>query len=255
MRTIHLSVLCVCAIGVAGCATCGPDAPRAGADRAVMEAPYTAIPVRVDGKLDDPVWQNAPRYEFSLGGDELEKGNVLEERGEARLAWDDRFLYLAVTFVDSDIVAEADEDQVHHYRTGDLAELFLKPASNTWYWELYVTPHQRKTHLWFPGRGRLGVPSSDAYEMELHVAAQCDGTLNDWQDKDNRWTGEMAVPIAELTRHGDAFGPGQAWTILVARYNYSRYLGHYGPELSMTPKLPVTAYHHLEGYAALRLTR
>ncbi len=256
MRNLMLWSIAVTCVGLfCGWSAAEPEEAPTSADAPppIIEALYTSTPVTLDGALDEPVWQKAKAYALSLADDRIEKGLQLQEPGEVRLAWDDKNLYLAVKFQDSDIVAEVDKDQVHHYLSGDLAELFLKPPANTWYWELYVTPHQHKTHLWFPGRGRLGLPSADEYEMELHVAAKCDGTLNDWHDKDKAWTGEMAIPIAELTRHGDRFDPETPWRILVARYNYSRYLTCSGPELTMTPKLPITSYHHHEGYGELHL--
>lgn len=225
------------------------------AARPEMVAKYTETPVKVDGVLDDEAWETAVAYPLHLGLDQLEQGNTLHEPGEVRLTWDDEFLYVGVLFHDSDIVAEGVKDQEHHYLTGDLAEVFLKPDANTWYWELYVTPHSKKTHLWFPGSGRLGLKSSEDNDMELYVAAQCQGTLNDWRDRDESWTAEMAIPIRELKRYGDDFGPEAAWTILVARYNYSRYLPLRGPELSMTPQLPITSFHYHDGYAALRLEK
>ncbi len=227
----------------------------ASVERPVMVASRTETPVKIDGVLDDDVWSTAKAYPLYLGKDDPTEKDSPMEAGEARLAWDDQYLYVAVLYHDSDIVAEGTKDQEHHYLMGDLAEVFLKPEANTWYWELYVTPHGKKTHLWFPGSGRMGLKSSEAYSMELHVAAQCQGTLNDWKDKDTSWTGEMAIPIKELERFGDKFGPDTAWTILVSRYNYSRYLPLRGPELSMTPQLPVTSYHYHDGYATLRLER
>ena len=137
----------------------------------VITARYTAAPVQVDGVLDDAAWHQAVVYPLALSAADLAEGKVLTESGEVRVAWDDQFIYVAVRFVDSDIVAEGEEDQLHHYRMGDVAEFFLKPADHTWYWEMYVTPSGRKTTLWFPGRGRLGLPSAETSPGGLRVAA------------------------------------------------------------------------------------
>jgi hypothetical protein len=220
---------------------------------AVMTARFAATPVRVDGVLDDAVWQDAVAYPLSLSVAEKAEGKELTEAGEVRVAWDNQFFYVAVRYTDSDVVAEGAEDQLHHYLMGDLAELFIKPADQTWYWEMYVTPAGRKTTLFFPGRGRLGLKSAEDNPGGLVVAAQVQGTLNQWQDKDASWTGEMAVPLRDLTARGESFGPGSAWTIMVSRYNYSRHLPW--KELSMTPQISKTNYHLIEDYAVLKLVR
>lgn len=219
-----------------------------------MYARYTETPITLDGKLDEPVWRNAAVYKMFLPADRAANGQ-LQEGGEVRLAWDDEYFYVGIKFDDSDIVAEGTDDQLQHYQLGDLCELFLKPNDKTWYWELYVTPRGNKTSFWFPSQGRLGLPSNFEYECGLKVAAQYDGKLNDWQDRDRFWTAEMAMPIKDLTGRGEEFGPGADWRILVARYNYSYYLSGRGPELSSSPGLSATNFHLLKEYAVLRLLK
>ena len=203
-------------------------------------------PIQIDGQLREPIWQQTAAYALQL------PQAPAKESGRVRLAWDDEALYVAIEFDDSDIVAEGDQDQLHHYEMGDVAELFLRPVDSTWYWELYATPHGRKTEFFFPGRGRLGVPScfGGGNRRDLRVAATVDGTLNHWRDRDRSWTAEFAVPAKDLTEYGNQFGPGSQWHMLLARYNYSRYLAH--RELSTAPALPELNFHALEGYAVLK---
>lgn len=234
---------------LSGCAYLWHPSPA----RPVITARYTAVPIQLDGALDDAAWQAATAYPLQMSVAELGEGKKLTEVGEARVTWDDQFLYVGVKFTDSDIVAEGQEDQLHHYLMGDLAEVFLKPIDRTWYWEMYVTPAGRKTTLWFPGRGRLGLKSSEDNPGGLRVAAQCQGTLNRWQDEDTSWTGEVAIPVQELTARGETFGAGANWTLMVSRYNYGRYLSW--KELSMTPRLSKTNYHLWEEYAILELVK
>ncbi len=215
----------------------------------VITARYTAAPVQIDGILDDAVWNQAVAYPLALAAADLAEGKPLTEGGEVRVAWDDQFIYVAVRFVDSDIVAEGEEDQLHHYRMGDVAEFFLKPADHTWYWEMYATPAGRKTTLWFPGRGRLGLPSAETSPGGLRVAAQCQGTLNDWRDVDQSWTAEMALPVSDMVARGENYGIGSRWTMMLARYNYGRYLDW--KELSMAPAISKPNYHLIEDYATI----
>lgn len=241
--------------GSGGCSGRKSVSGKPPEDLPTMVATYTPTPVVIDGKLDDPIWSKTPVYPLNLSADKVSQGLTLEEAGEVRLAWDDRYFYVAARFHDSDVVAEGKTDQLHHYKLGDLCELFLKPADQTWYWELYGTPAGRKTAFWFPGRGRLGLPSMEDYTCGLTVAAEVQGTLNDWRDRDEGWTVEIAMPIKDLTARGETFGPGADWRILVSRYNYSRYLTTQGPELSMTPQLTVSSYHLIEEYARLCLEK
>jgi len=252
LRTALLATFALVSLPMlSGCRILMPE--KAPPPPPVMTARYAPTPVKIDGVLDDEVWRNAAVYPLVLGKDRLELGNELAEAGEARVAWDDANVYVAVKFQDSDIVAEGQEDQLHHYKMGDLVELFLKPDDETWYWELYATPASKRTSFWFPGRGRLGLDSGWDYQCGLRVAAKCQGTLNNWQDKDASWTAEMAMPIKDLTARGEKFGPGAKWWILVSRYNYSRYLPW--KELSMTPQLSRTSYHLQEDYAVLELVK
>ncbi|HEX7009381.1 MAG TPA: carbohydrate-binding family 9-like protein [Phycisphaeraceae bacterium] len=169
-----------------------PEQEEAEADPAVMTAARAQQPVVLDGRLDDPVWSEAPVYELGP----TPPNSAVLEGGRVQLAWDDQFLYVAATVLDSDVVAESDEDQAPHFRTGDVVEVFLKPQGKLYYWELYATPHARKTAYFFPSRGRGWLPSSGENPIAMHVAAAIDGTLNDWKDRDHGWTAEIAIPQA-----------------------------------------------------------
>lgn len=215
-------------------------------------APYTSAPVAIDGKLEESIWQKAIGYELSFSAD---KGCLPPvEAGVVKIAWDENYLYLACEFMDSDVIAKGDEDQMHHYRFGDLCELFLKPADKPWYWELYVTPRGNKTTFFFTDRKCIESPSCfENYRSDLSVAAKIDGTLNKGHDNDNMWTGEMAMPVKDLTQRGDSFGIGSDWRIFVGRYNQSQSLP--AKELSMFPRLSKTSFHLTDEYAKLILEK
>lgn len=261
MKHRALNQTCTWAALVILTAACGPVTlaePQAAstppAYEHAIEALYTDTPVNIDGKLDDAVWSKAVAQPMALAMDRAGGGAKVEEGGEVRLAWDETYLYVAVHFTDSDVVAEGDADQLPHFQLGDLCELFLWPAKQTWYWELYATPRGKKTSYWFPGPGRFGLPGNFEAKTGLIVAAMVDGTVNQWQDRDTGWSAEMAVPIHDLTVGNQPFGPGSDWRILIARYNYTRYRTQRGPELTMTPPLPATNFHLIREYARLRLT-
>ena len=218
-----------------------------------VKATYTARPVKVDGVLDEKVWEVAEVYPMALSKDRL-ADSTLKESGKVRVAWDEKWLYVSFDFVDSDIVAKGKEDGLHHYRFGDLAEVFVKPDNHPWYWELYVTPIEKKTTFFFPSRAHLGQPSCFDYKFpkdQLKVAAKVNGAANDDSGHDTNWTAEMAIPVSELTRRGEKFGPNAPWRIFVGRYNYSDQMVN--KEHSMMPSLPKTDYHMTDHYGKLIL--
>ncbi len=215
---------------------------------------WASQPITLDGRLDKAVWRSAPAYALTRPADDArpDGDTTPHEAGTVRFARDSRCFYAAFDFTDRDIVQESDQDQQHHYRTGDVAELFLKPLGGTHYWELYATPNGRKTAFFFPGRGRLGLPSSFTYTSELRVAARVDGTLNDWKREDRGWTAEMAIPLAELAAAGVPLDEEHPWSVLAGRYNYGLQLPRV--ELSSFPALPETNYHLYERYRRLQLS-
>jgi hypothetical protein len=251
MKNITKMGICITLAMLGGCAW--PSA--IGGDRNTMVALYSKHPITIDGRLDEPIWKKAAAYKMTLSTGQAAKGLKLQEAGEVRFAWDDRYFYVGVKFADSDIVAEGNADQLHHYQFGDVCELFLKPANQTWFWEMYVTPAGRRTGFFYLSQGRHGLPSNFAPRYLPEAAAVCKGTLNNWRDKDQYWTAEIAVPISVLTGQGDKFAPEADWRVLIGRYNYSYYLRTKGPELSAAPKLLVMDYHLLGQYAVLELQR
>lgn len=227
--------------------------------RAVMVAKY-ANSLKLDGRVSGPEWAETAGYDFELPlgiyakePESMRKtlGDQLREKGSVKLLWNEEYLYVGAVMDDSDVVAEGKADQTHLYQMGDLVEVFLKPENETYYWEIYGAPNRMKTAFFFPGRGRLFVPGCAEYMMDLKVHSHIDGTLNNWHDKDKGWSVEIAIPLKSLTEFGAKFDNSTNWTILVSRYNYSRYLPL--KELSSAPRLSAPNFHLLEDYASLVL--
>ena len=209
-------LLLVLAISVTSCSDNKVSEKPNDSQLPSVEAIYTKKPIKVDGLLEEEIWTKAKVYSFDVAKN-IQSTRPLAEAGSVQFAWDDNYFYLAAKLTDSDIVAGGKKDQLHHYSLGDVCELFLKPANSNWYWELYVTPRGNKTSFWFPGRGRFALPSCFEYSCGLKVGAHVVGTMGNWHDKDSCWTAEMAMPLKDLTAHGDKFSPGADWYILVGR--------------------------------------
>ncbi len=219
----------------------------------VVTAQYSSTPVKLDGVLDDPVWQQSKMYTLCLPEDKVESGEVLTQDGHVWFAWDDDSFYVACKFEDWDIQAHGTEDHEHHYRMGDLCEVFLRPSYEAYYWEMYVTPKQHKTCFFFPMRASDIKPDK---EMGLTVAAKVSGTLNDSSDRDRYWTGEMRISRKDLGKYGYSFGPGSdPWQVLIGRYNYLGDPANAKKELSVYPRLPITRYHLVEKHAKIEFMK
>lgn len=259
-RLIAAAAVSLLAVAQSACSTLNSDS------RPEVIATYTRAPILLDGKLHEAAWHKTPVYELVRSDEQYKnalpevqkfysgKGTV--EPGKVRVLWDEKYLYVGIEFNDSDLVAEGTEDQLHHYQMGDVAEVFLKPLNQTWYWELYVTPAGKKTSFFFPGRGLVGLPSGFSKKPALpgmKVAAVCKGTLNNSWDKDKKWFAEMAIPRKELGMVGERLDPGVPWTIFFGRYNFTRYLPW--KENSNFPHTKPFNYHYCEKYATLKMIK
>ena len=218
----------------------------------------TAAAITLDGKLDEEAWKSTPVFELVYAdktgtmlpreADMVRKDKF--EGARVRLLYDDKYLYVGVELDDEDVLDFVKEDQYHCYRNADTFELFLSPVNGNHYWEIYSTPAGNKTGFFFPSGGML--PMEEVLKFStimkgLDTASQIQGTLNDGKDKDKGWTTELRISRAELASKGVEFGPAQPWRVLLARYNYSRYLYKY--QSSYYPVLPAVDYHLRSYYA------
>lgn len=164
----------------------------------VYEVNYSKTPIKIDGKLNEPAWTKAENLTFNPI-----PRSLCTENGTVKILWDDKYVYVGAVLRDSDIVQLSKRNWRHYYRTGDLIEIFLKPAEKCYYWELYATPNNLKNSLFFFSGGRAGLYDRSRHRLEkMLVASTCDGTLNNEKDYDKQWTIEMAIPTKDLEKHG-----------------------------------------------------
>jgi hypothetical protein len=240
-------------LAVLACSACQRTTPPRSEPLLVH---HTPTPIQLDGRVDKPVWQQVEPVRFEIPRELQRQGQSLEEGGTARVLWDDQYLYIAFDFVDSDVVALGKEDDLEQHQLGDVAEIFLKPTEQTWYWEFHVTPAGQASTYWHVGRGRFGMQNPDGHVKPrfFQLAVQVQGTLNDWHDRDRGWTAEVAIPFDKLDRFHERANPRENWMILLSRYNYTRYrVQATGPELSSWPVLSKPSFHLVEEYAPLKL--
>ncbi len=236
------------------CAAAGAQSPSKNPlEITDVYASYSDSPIVIDGKADEPVWSKAKSYSFCTPLYQSQKGGVPQQGASVRYAYDEKYFYVFAELTDDDIFQYSKNNNELHSESGDLLEVFLWPSKNTWYWEFYGTPNNLNSAIFYPGHGRLLAKHCFVKDSGVKAASVVNGTLDDWKDKDISFTVELAIPVSELTKHGDRFDNDSDWRILSARYNYSRYLEY--TEFSTHPQLSRGDFHWRRGYARLRFEK
>lgn len=214
-------------------------------------------PIVLDGRLDEPSWARAQRIEGfiippSMDWVTFSMKPAVPANSDAvvRLMWDDKFLYFGAEVYDRDIYAtHSGHDEP--FGNDDLVELFVKPSRKLpYYWEFHMMPSGGTRDYFYARRGAGGADRWLPYESGMKMKARVIGTLNNWQDRDQKWIVEMKIPWSAFARWGGRPKVGDYWNFLVARYDYSVYLKA-GLEHSAAAPLPYLSYHLFEYYPYL----
>jgi hypothetical protein len=221
----------------------GPEPPvtREAVCRKVATAPV------IDGKLDDPAWENASVVDrFSAYWDRTDVGSGTR----ARLVWDDDALYFAATMTDNELRAFGTRRNDRLW-LGDVFELFFKPfADRPEYYEFQVNPRSTILELAFPKRGFDFATLAARPPMGMGAVAAVDGTLDQPGDTDRGWSVEGRIPWSIFTPTGGRPEPGAVWRFALCRYDY----GPEGTKPVTMSSAPLTqpSFHRYEDYGLLR---
>ena len=186
----------------------------------------TATRPRIDGRLDEPAWQNAPR---SPRFRDLISGEETIHDTRAALLWDEEYLYVAYWIEEPDLQATLTERDAPIYQNNDI-ELFIAGpdayyefeinAFGTIYEVLFiweesyrnggydtiaalsrnrpgVKPFHGVAYRPHPRGPRIGYWNWDF--PGLQSAVFLDGTINENQDRDRGWTVELALPWSGMS--------------------------------------------------------
>jgi hypothetical protein len=224
----------------------------------VYTAHRTSVAPSLSGRLDDPVWQNAPRTGFFV---DMETGDRAILDTQAAVLWDDENLYFGfwieepfptAKLTERDSLIFQENDVEVFIDGGDCYYEFEINARNTVYevffiWkdafdrfdsaEFDVTKRDAVTfggnfdrteeHFWRGTNPRgLRWAFLDWDLPGLRTAVHVDGALNDRSVKSRGWTAELAFPWAGL-RHlasGRPIPPrdGDEWKLFLGRFQKLR---------------------------------
>lgn len=212
---------------------------------------HTSSRIRVEGKLEDPAWQNAENINFYIPGTLAEPIS----KTEAKILWDDDYLYVGFKAYDKDIWSYFTE-QNSQTCLEDCLEFFFKPFSdqNSYYnFEINALGTVYDALNLKRGAGAHRWAMWDCENLKLGV--YINGEINNPDVVDDYWQLELGIPFASLpTLNGEIPKNGDVWKYHVARYDYSIHLPD-GVELSSCAPFSRADFHRYEEWPTLRFER
>lgn len=210
MNTLRIALFAVAPLAVY------PFYPQARNDAARLptyEVARTTVPVKVDGRLDDSAWSKcAPVGEFVINLDGAPSNN----KTEAKILYDDQFLYFAFRCPDENIWATFRQRDDHLW-TEEVVEVFLQAdPKQTSYIELEVNPLGAMIDI-FLMNVRKPLPYQSWNSAKLQWGVQVDGTV-DGNEGDRQWTSEIALPMQDVVPAPNIPPkPGDRWRLNLYR--------------------------------------
>ena len=160
-------------------------------DRLSYPCKRTATPIVLDGKLDDPAWQQAVPVTLIRNQD----GAPPRFETTARLLWDDAYLYVGYQCQDSEIYGDMTERDDPLWEQ-EVVEIFVDAnCDQIGYVEVEVSPLNTLLDLFVLNRSphpmrQLFDWDSDGIQHAVYV----DGNPRDPGTQDRSWSVEMAIP-------------------------------------------------------------
>ncbi|HEY2903211.1 MAG TPA: carbohydrate-binding family 9-like protein [Polyangia bacterium] len=199
-------------------------APKAEAPRKRYIARMIAKPIKVDGKLDDAAWADAPSTGPFVN---TMNGAPADQKTEAKLLWDSKNLYVAFDNSDTDVWANLTKRDDKLW-SEEADELMIDADGNgKTYIELQVAPNGNVFDTYLPTYRKYEDsidPKKKPYSWnsKMNVKVHVNGTLNKRDDQDKGWTVEMAIPLDDvkgLATEGPKLppSPGDVWRINMFR--------------------------------------
>jgi hypothetical protein len=178
-------------------------------------------PVRIDGRLDKPVWQKAPWTDYFV---DIEGHRKPPPRFKTRvkLLWDDRYLYVGAYLEEPHVWASLEHKNEIIFNDNDF-EVFIDPDGDHHnYYEFEVNALNTIWELTLDRPYRDGGPIHRGDNIPgLRSAVAIQGSLNQPADTDLGWSVELAIPWGGLARYCGTRScpprPGDQW-----RLNFSR---------------------------------
>ncbi len=213
-----------------------PHAPRS------VVSYRTAVPLTIDGRLDEPAWQSTA---WSAPFVDIDGVRPVRHATRMKVLWDDQALYIAAQLDEPDLWATITTRDAVIFQDDDF-EVFLDPGNDTHaYYELEVNALGTAWDLFLVKPYRDGGPALHAWDIAgLRVAVDVRGTLNRPGDRDDGWTVELALPwetLREAAPERRAPRDGEQWRLNFSRVEWTMDVvdGRYRKRLDPTTGKPL----------------
>lgn len=151
-------------------------------------------PIVLDGVLDEADWRAAePFGDFVFPW--YESGE--KEQTVVRMLWDDDFLYVSYVCEDAHIRADHWDTNAQTFKD-DCVELFWNPAPSHGL-HYYMFEMNCLGNMLAVCHNRRGLSIHRNKILPCHIAQTIEGTVNNDDDTDTRWTLEVAVRFSDYT--------------------------------------------------------
>jgi hypothetical protein len=184
-----------------------------------FECRWTETAPVIDGRADEPAWQNAKVIErFAVPW--LPGAPLAKEQTRVRLLWDREWLYFAAEMEDADVTAVVREHDGQLWEN-DVFELFFRPSrKHAGYFEFEVNPFGAVLDAFFPNADTWRDPQhlkKDRFHLEQKIVIR--GTLNISGDRDEGWSIEGRIPWTDFFAAGGRPAPDETWRVNLTRVN------------------------------------
>jgi hypothetical protein len=201
---------------VEGSSAAQPQSSSAGATRVIATARRASQPPKIDGALDDVVWQTATPLTDFIQTEPLE-GQPASEKTEVRILYDDRFVYIGVICYDTEpsqiIVTDSRRDSslidmdsfqmvfdTYHDRQNGF--IFGTNPAGTQY-DAQIRDEGENQSGGLPVLGRTQTGSGGGINVNWDATWEVKAQITEIG-----WTAEFSIPLRSL-RYGP---PPQVWS-------------------------------------------
>jgi len=155
-----------------------------------LEVSKTSSPIKIDGKLDEPAWVAAQEVKLV----DPVNGAQVTPVTSMKVLWDEQNLYVAFESEDDNLMCTYTRRDDPLYDQ-DAVEVFLDPDGDKKnYYEFEVCPSNQVFDSFLAEYRR----NKNDWTSGMKSAVVIDGTLNNSEDTDKKWTAEIAIPVKDI---------------------------------------------------------